>query len=128
MVILKETYETHDLPEKGPLTELIKNIAPVYLEIAHEIIVEGEERFQKLDNHILLPLADHIAFAIERIEENLDFKNPFTNDIRFLYEQEFQVGIKGKEVIEEKMGYVVSDDEVGYIALYIHSAISGLSH
>lgn len=89
MVILKETYETHDLPEKGPLTELIKNIAPVYLEIAHEIIVEGEERFQKLDNHILLPLADHIAFAIERIEENLDFKNPFTNDIRFLYEQEF---------------------------------------
>jgi len=117
-------YYLHKDTEKGLAADLIKNVSPIYLEITHEIIKEAEVKFEELDNHILLPLADHIAFAIERIEGNTSFENPFTNDIRFLYEQEFEVALKGKAVIEEKTGYIISDDDVGYIALYIHSAIS----
>ncbi|MGL4605959.1 MAG: PRD domain-containing protein [Eubacteriaceae bacterium] len=110
--------------EKGTSEELIKKLSPIYLEVAHEVIDEGEKRFKNIDKHILLPLADHIAFAVERIEQKISFNNPFTNDIRFLYEQEFEVALKGKAALEEKTGYVLSDDEVGYIALYVHSAIS----
>jgi len=117
-------YYLHKDTEKGLSADLIKNVAPIYLEIAHEIIKEAEVKFKELDNQILLPLADHIAFAIERIEGNISFENPFTNDIRFLYEQEFEIALKGKAVLEEKTGYIISDDDVGYIALYIHSAIS----
>ncbi|MBC3888597.1 PRD domain-containing protein [Acetobacterium paludosum] len=120
---IKKYYLDKDT-EKGLSADLIKNVAPIYLEIAHEIIKTAEVKFEQLDNHILLPLADHIAFAIERIEGHINFENPFTNDIRFLYEQEFEVALKGKAVITEKTGYTISDDDVGYIALYIHSAIS----
>lgn len=120
---IKKYYLDKDT-EKGLTADLIKQVEPIYLEIAHEIIKAAEVKFVKLDNHILLPLADHIAFAIERIEGNIHFENPFTNDIRFLYEQEFEVALKGKAVITEKTGYLISDDEVGYIALYIHSTIS----
>ena len=77
-------YYLHNDTEKGLSSELIKNVAPIFLEIAHEIIKEAEMKFKALDNHILLPLADHIAFAIERIEGNIKFENPFTDDIRFL--------------------------------------------
>lgn len=120
---IKKYYLDKDT-EKGLSADLIKNVAPIYLEIAHEIIKVAEVKFDKLDNHILLPLADHIAFAIERIEGQIQFENPFTNDIRFLYEQEFEVALKGQAIIADKTGYQISDDEIGYIALYIHSAIS----
>ncbi|AFA48846.1 PRD domain-containing protein [Acetobacterium woodii] len=120
---VKKYYLDKDT-EKGLSTDLIKNVEPIYLEIAHEIIKEAELKFEKLDNHILLPLADHIAFAIERLEKHINFENPFTNDIRFLYEQEFEVALKGKVIISKKTGYLISDDEAGYIALYLHSAIN----
>ncbi len=120
---IKKYYLDKDT-EKGLSADLIKNVAPLYLEIADEIIKAGEAKFAKLDPHILLPLADHIAFAIDRIETGIFFENPFTNDIRFLYEHEFEVALIGQAVIAEKTGFTISDDEVGYIALYLHSAIS----
>lgn len=120
---IKKYYLQKDT-EKGPSADIVNNVAPVYLEVAHEIIKEAELKYQGMDNHILLPLADHIAFAIERIDKDINFENPFTDDIRFLYEQEFEIALRGKAILEEKTSYRISDDEVGYIALYIHSAIS----
>lgn len=35
----------------------------VYLDIANQIIVEAKHRFPDMDTNIIVPLADHIAFA-----------------------------------------------------------------
>ena len=102
----------------------IKSISPVFIEIAGNIIEEAEKKFGAVDNNILLALADHIAFAIKRMEEGIELKNPFAKEIKVLFEEEYDVAKKGREFIKEKVGVEVNDDEVGYIALHVHTALT----
>lgn len=109
---------------KSGSNDIINYIDPVYLEIASEIIRLIIEKFGKIDNDILLPLADHIYFAIKRMDENIMPLNPFINDIRLLFPDEYEVALEGREVINKFISRMINDDEVGFITLHIHSAIS----
>lgn len=102
----------------------IKSISPVFIEVAGNILEEAEKKFGAVDNNILLALADHIAFAIKRMEEGIELKNPFAKEIKVLFEEEYSVAEKGKEFIKEKVGVEVNADEVGYIALHVHTALT----
>lgn len=106
-------------------SEIIHTIEPVYLEISSDILKLAIDQFKdNVDEGILLPLADHISYAIKRIDENIMPSNPFIHDIRLLFPEEYEVALKGKEVIEKAISKTINDDEVGYITLHIHSAIS----
>ncbi|MDY6062219.1 MAG: PRD domain-containing protein [Erysipelotrichaceae bacterium] len=94
-----------------------------YLEIASLILDKTEEKFGYVDRSIQTSLADHIAFTIERIKNNMIISNPFTKDISLLYSDEHEIALKGREIIEEKTGIVINDDEVGYITLHVHSSL-----
>jgi len=102
----------------------IKSISPVFIEIAGNIIEEAERKFGAVDNNILLALADHIAFAIRRMQEGVELKNPFAKEIKVLFEEEYSVAKMGKEFIKEKIGIEINDDEVGYITLHVHTALT----
>ena len=109
--------------DRGSTKEIIKNIEPEFLEVASTIIMEAEKKFKKVDKNILCPLADHIAFAVKRIKNNEQISNPLTQDIRALFSEEYEVARKAKDIIREAAGVEISDDEVGYIALHIHSSL-----
>lgn len=100
-------------------------IEPVYLEAAGRIIEEAERVFDKISSDILLPLADHIAFAARREQQKMYVPNPFIPDIKVLFGKEYAVAMKSRDIIKEYAGYEITDDEAGFIALHIHS---GLSH
>ena len=112
-----------DLKEDDQLS-VLNNVEPVYLDIANEIIVQAEIKFGKLDNNILLPLADHIAFSIERQKNGLVLQNPLNTDIKILFTEEYEVAKQAVEIIRQYTGYTVSEDEVGYITMHIHSALT----
>ena len=100
-------------------------IEPVYLEAAGRIIDEAEMVFDSVNRGILLPMADHIAFAVQREQqENIQIPNPFIPDIKVLFGKEYAIALKGREIIEEMTGYRISEDEVGFITLHIHSGLS----
>jgi len=109
--------------ERGPSRELINEIPPEILEITNNIIVEAEKIFKKVDQNILCPLADHIAYAIKRIKSNEQISNPLTQDIKALFPEEYEVARKGKDIIKEIEGVEINEDEIGYIALHIHSSL-----
>ncbi|OOM75953.1 PtsGHI operon antiterminator [Clostridium puniceum] len=109
--------------ERGLSKELINDIEPEFLEIAGSIIIEAEKKFTKVDENILCPLADHIAFAVKRIENNEEISNPLTQDIRALFPEEYEVACKGKDIIKEIKGIDINEDEIGYIAIHIHSSL-----
>ena len=100
-------------------------INPIFLEAAGKIIEAAEEVFDDVSPDILLPLADHIAFAAKREKEKIYVPNPFIPDIKVLFGREYAVALKSRDIIKEYAGYEISDDEAGFIALHIHS---GLSH
>lgn len=104
--------------------QVIDYIEPVYLEIAADIIKIADDKFENVDHAILIPLADHIYFAMKRMEENIMPSNPFVNDIRLLFPDEYVVALQGKDIIKHYVAKEINDDEVGFITLHIHSAIS----
>lgn len=102
----------------------VKGIDPVFLEAAARIIDEAEVVFDSINHDILLPLADHIAFAAKRATERIYIPNPFIADIKALFGREYAVVLKCRDIIEEMTGYHITDDEVGFVALHIHSGLS----
>ena len=108
--------------EKGDAMEIIESVDPVFIEAAAAIIHEAQKVFEKVDTNILLPLADHIAFSYERIKSNMVISNPFANEIRLLFNDEYEVALKGKDIIKQKCGFEINEDEIGYITLHVHSA------
>lgn len=116
-------YSLQESTERGGTRKLATSIEPVYLEIANEVLDEAERVFNTIDRNILFPLADHIEYAVKRIKNKEQISNPLTDDIRILFYKEFKVADLIRPIIKKHLGIEMDADEVGYVALHIHSAI-----
>lgn len=116
-------YSICECTERGKAGQIVKAVSPEFLEIADGLLKKAEETFGKIDRNVLFPLADHIAFAAKRLQNKEQISNPLTDDIRVLFHMEFKTAQEVVPVLKEKTGILIDDDEVGYIALHIHSAI-----
>lgn len=116
-------YSLKEATERGNAGELAGSISPVFLEIADRIIGEAEKVFHTLDRNVLFPMADHIEYAVKRIQNKEQISNPLTDDIRVLFYMEYKAAESIRPILRERMDITISDDEIGYIALHIHSAI-----
>ncbi|RBW69012.1 PRD domain-containing protein [Bacillus taeanensis] len=118
---IEKVFVMRDESEK--FQELLRTLPEEHIEIAEEVISYAEEKLGvELNQHIHIALTDHMSFAIERIEGGIDIQNKLLNEIRGLYQDEFQVGLWAVKRIEERFGINVPEDEAGYIALHIHTA------
>lgn len=70
-------------------------------------------------NNLIKGLLGHVRPMIHRITANISIINPLLNDIKFNYEDAFN-NIKE---ITQKSSYIISDDEVGFLTLYVVRAI-----
>lgn len=109
--------------KRGKARDLAQSIAPEFLEIADTVLNEAEKRFGALDRNILFPMADHIEYAVKRIKNGEFISNPLIDDIRILFHEEYKVAGCILPILKKRMGIELEDDEVGYIALHVHSAI-----
>lgn len=116
-------YSLKDDTERGSAASLVKSVDPVFLEIASEVLREAERTFGNIDKRILFPLADHISFAVARMKNGEQISNPLTGDIHALFYKEFQVASVLKKILSDRMQVEIGDDEIGYVALHVHSAI-----
>lgn len=116
-------YSLNEETERGKALELVKAIDPVFLEISDELLKRSEKVFGRVDQRILFPMADHIAFAVQRIRANEQIKNPLTDDIRALFHMEYKVAESVRGMLKERLGVEINEHEIGYIALHIHAAI-----
>ncbi len=116
-------YSLQEQTERGKAMELVKGVDPIFLEIAGSVLQESEKVFGKIDRKILFPMADHIAFAVQRIREDKQISNPLTGDIRVLFYKEYKTAECLKRILKERLQIEIDEHEVGYVALHIHSAI-----
>lgn len=104
--------------------DIVHSMNPVFLEIAGSVLNQAENTFGKIDRNILFPMADHIAYAVKRMKNGEQISNPLTSDIRMLFYKEYKVAECVKPILKTLCDVDISDDEVGYVALHVHSAIS----
>ncbi|SHM44517.1 transcriptional antiterminator, BglG family [Caldanaerovirga acetigignens] len=104
---------------------VINRIDKRVIGVAEEIIAMACKEFKTpLNEHIHVALADHINFTLERLAVGLEIKNPFLDEIKVLYPEDYELACRAARLIEERFGVEIPDGEKGFIAMHIHSAKS----
>lgn len=116
-------YSLKELTDRGEAKEIIKSVSPLCLELANEVLNQAEEEFGKVDRSILFTMADHLDFAVRRIQNGEQISNPLTDDIRIMFYKEYKVAGCIRDLLKEKPGIRIDEHEIGYIALHVHAAI-----
>ena len=120
---IERTYRMEDKGAQKSLRELVEKIPAEHLALTQELIAQIREQIpQKLNESLLITLADHISFAIERKNAGVEFSNPLKGSIMCYYPTEYQLGLYCLGVIREQLGAVLHEDEAAFIALHIVNA------
>lgn len=105
------------------MKNVILNIPESYLEITDVIVEMLKKDYNKeLHDIIYVSLTEHIHSAVERLKNGIEIKNPLLNEIKSLYRDEYNIAVKGLDVIKEKLGVKFNKDEAGYITSHIINA------
>lgn len=106
--------------------ELLANMPLERVRISDEIISYAKDHLKlKLNQSIYVTLTDHINFAIERVSQGIEPQNALLWEIKRFYPQEFQLGIYALELIHDRLGILLPEDEAGFIALHFVNAEYG---
>ena len=119
-----QVYSLKNIKNKKETTSSVKEIEPIYLEVANMLLDETEKRIGKVERSVLIPLADHIDFAVRRLKEQGEISNPLASDIKALFHMEYKIAESIVPFLEENANVAMTESEIGYIALHIHSAIA----
>ena len=77
------------------LVELLEQIPYEHLLLTDELVETIRQRLKyPLNESLLITLADHISFAIQRSEQGIRFSNPLMAPIREFYPEEYLLGME----------------------------------
>ncbi|QDH20011.1 glucose PTS transporter transcription antiterminator GlcT [Saccharibacillus brassicae] len=111
--------------EQEQYKQLLPQVDEKLIEVMNEAIQTiGARSASPLNEHIHVALTDHIAFALKRIEQGIMFQNPFLYETKEIYPEEYELAEYVVGLIEDRLGTSLGPDEVGFVALHIHSAIT----
>ncbi|MCC3704013.1 PRD domain-containing protein [Rouxiella badensis] len=102
------------------LSELLAEIPLEVLTTTEKIIDLAQSRLgQQLGNNLYIALTDHCHFALERFRQGISLPNALLWDIKRVYHREFAVSLEALDIIEQRLGVRLPEDEAGYIAQHL---------
>lgn len=120
---IEKTFVIHSKNVFDKLSELLKEIPFDHLELSNDIIeLAKQELGYQLNETIYLSLTDHIHFALTRIQEGLTVKNALLWEVKKFYKDEYRVAKQAVQMIWDRTGIQLPDDERASIALHLFNA------
>ena len=114
-----------DDENRANFNSIIEKVDDDFFVICEEAIYEVSEKINKeLNERIHIGLIDHLYFAVKRMKNNEIIENPFLVEIETLYSKEYMLAEMVADKIAKHSNIQIPEDEVGFIALHIHSAIN----
>ena len=108
------------------LKELLADMPLERVQISADIISFAKSNLNlKLNQSIYVTLTDHINFAIDRFEQGINLQNALLWEIKRFYPHEFELGRYALELVKERIGVELPEDEAGFIALHFVNAEYG---
>lgn len=99
---------------------MINDISPDSFDIADDVINYARLHLKNpISSNIVFTLADHIDFSVKRYREDMMFKLPIVQDIKYLFETEMDIGVYALQLIRKSLNVSLPDEEAAYIALHI---------
>ena len=117
-------YSLQESMERGDSEELAKSISPVCLEVADEVLRQSEKTFGRVDRNMLFPMADHIEYAVKRIQNHEQIRNPLTDDIRVLFHAEYKTAMCIQSILQERLSVQMDEDEAMQMAQAVRQCVA----
>ncbi|ANE46634.1 transcription antiterminator BglG [Paenibacillus swuensis] len=122
---IDKKFRMDDEAQRKQFQTLLGDIAPEVFDISEEIISMMERDISaNLNEHVHVALPSHIHFALYRLRNGMDIDNPFLYETRTLFPKEYEVAAKAAELIGATFGIQIPEDEIGFLAYHVHSAIA----
>ena len=95
--------------QRSRFEELFEEVPIEYFEIAEQFaqVASRQLKVANLDQ-IVLALSDHLYFAVQRQLNKMWVPNLMSDEIRTLYQDEYQLGLVALEIVEKKLGISAS--------------------
>ncbi len=120
---IRKIYRMTSSDLQRRLIELLDEMPYEHLKLADELVDDIKENIpHKLNEGLLLTLADHVSFAIRRKQNGLEFTNTLLDSIMTYYPEEYEEGVRCLEIIKDKLDIELKIDEAGFIAMHIVNA------
>lgn len=120
---VEKIYRMAEKSDQQKLRELVSQVPLEHLRLTEELVEYIQSQIsQPLNESLLITLADHISFAIQRMEQGIEFDNPLHDAVMCYYPTEFRLGQHCLHTIEERCGIQLNPDEATFIALHIVNA------
>lgn len=111
--------------EQEQYKKLLPHVDEEFIGLMNDVVHHIRKRTNSpLNEHIHAALTDHILFAIKRLEQGMDIKNPFLVETKSLYPLEYDVATEVVNMLNERLHIQLPEGEIGFIALHIHSALT----
>ncbi len=120
---IDKIFRIEDEAALGRFRDLLAKLPLEYIQVSNDIISYAKKELSvSLNQNVYITLTDHISFALERFQNNMNFANALHSEIRRFYPAEYSVGIHALQLIAEKTGVLLPEDEASTIALHLVNA------
>lgn len=121
--LVEKIYMIQDQKTSNQLIELLSSIPNEHIQTANAIVNHAKRELDcKINDNINIALTDHLSYAIQRFQEGIYLKNALLWEIKRYYSREYKVGLEALQIVREKLGIQLPEDEAGYIALHLVGA------
>ncbi|KFG72861.1 PRD domain-containing protein [Streptomyces mutabilis] len=105
------------------IVAFLEQIPAEHLAVAEEIVRLGRRELgEHVDDHVVIPLADHLSFALRRAEEGVEITYPLRGEVLHLYPQEVALSRQAIALVGERLGVRLPDVEAIPLALHFVNA------
>ena len=117
---VEKIFRLENMDNTEHFKELLASLPLEHIRLSNDIITYAKESLGLLlGQNVYLTLTDHISFALSRHREGVDSNNALYDEVKLFYPLEYSVGRYALELIEERIGCRLGEDEAAAIALHL---------
>lgn len=121
--LIEKVYRIEQEDALQHLEHILARIPLEHIQVTNDIVAYANLSLSKdLPENLYTTLMDHISFALQRHAEGIPIRNALLWEIKRFYNHEYLVGKEAIEMIHQKLGVLLPEDEAGFIALHLASA------
>lgn len=105
------------------MSAMLREIPPQHVSIAAELLGIAVQRLAiRPAAGVIIALADHLSFAVSRARDGVAVAAPLRAEVEHLYPREFQLGLEALDLVRERTGCPLAEEEAVSIALHLVNA------
>lgn len=102
------------------ILSMVRTVPSEVIDAALQIIDMAKAELDcELNPNVVLTLADHLQFAVERLKDGCVIENPLSDTVEFVYPVEHGLGLRALAILKKETGVSMPRTEACSIAMHL---------